>query len=520
METVQSPAPLYAMAVSLAAVVLIGISGRRPNLREFWTIAASVLKFSIVASMLPTVLEGTVIEYFLATVLPGLDIKFKVDALGIFFALTASFLWIITSFYSIGYVRSLEEHAQTRYFMCFAVALSATMGVAFSANMFTTFVFYEIITFCTFPLVAHKETPEAIKGARRYLTYLLGTSVAFQLFAIFLTYTAAGTLDFSQQGILAGKGSDALLIAIFLLFMAGITKAAMMPFHSWLPAAMVAPTPVSALLHAVAVVKTGVFVVLKVVLHVFGINLLSQLGLGTALAYFASFTIIVASVIALKQDNLKRRLAYSTISQLSYVVLGVALLTPSGITGSILHIVLHAFGKITLFFAAGAIYVAAHKTNVSELDGIGKQMPFTMAAFTLGSLSMIGIPPLGGFLSKWYIGAGAIEAGQMPIILVLGTSTILNACYFLPIVYAAFFKEPASEGYNQQSAVSNQQSAIKQKAAHASRFTLHASRIHEAPALMVIPLMLTAVGALVLFFVPSVFLDLARMVVAGVTGGE
>ena len=369
MEVVQSAMPLYAVAVSLIAVVLIGVSRKQPNLREFWTIAASVLKFCIVASMLPAILDGKVIEYTLFTLFPGLDISFRVDALGIFFALTASFLWIITSFYSIGYVRAEKEHAQTRYFVCFAIALSATMGVAFSANLLTMFVFYELLTLCTFPLVGHKETPEAMAGARKYLTYLLGTSLAFLMFAVVLTYNVSGTLDFSPKGILAGTASNTVLTIIFILFMAGTAKAAMMPLHSWLPAAMVAPTPVSALLHAVAVVKTGVFVVVRIVLHVFGVKLLSGIGLGTALAYYASFTIIVASTIALRQDNLKARLAYSTISQLSYVILGVALLSPSGITGSIMHIVLHAFGKITLFFTAGAIYVATHKTKVSELDG-------------------------------------------------------------------------------------------------------------------------------------------------------
>jgi multicomponent Na+:H+ antiporter subunit D len=491
-EIVISIRPVLAIVVSLVAACLILLTGERSrNLRESWTILASVVKFLIVASMVPAVLEGKVLEYTVVSIAPGLLLQFRVDALGIFFAVTASFLWIITSVYSIGYMRSLDEHAQTRYFMCFAVALSATMGVAFSANMFTTFLFYEIITLSTFPLVGHKETPEAVRGARRYLTYLLGTSIGFQLFAVFLTYDAAGTLDFSNQGILAGHGTDTLLIIIFILFMAGITKAAMMPLHSWLPAAMVAPTPVSALLHAVAVVKTGVFVVVRVVLHIFGTDLLSGLGLGTALAYFACFTIIVASVIALRQDNLKLRLAYSTVSQLSYVILGVALLTPSGITGSIMHIVLHAFGKITLFFTAGAIYVAAHKTEISELDGIGRQMPFTMAAFTLGVLSMIGIPPLGGFISKWYLFIGSMEAGQMPIIIVLAVSTILNACYFLPVVYVAFFKEANPGG-----------------------------GIKEAPAFVVVPLALTATGALVLFFAPGVFLDLARMAVTGVTGGN
>ncbi len=502
MEVVRSAMPLYAITVSLVAALLIALSHKRPNLREFWTIAASVIKFSIVLSMLPAVLDNKVIEYTLFTLFPGLDISFRVDALGIFFALTASFLWIITSFYSIGYVRAENEASQTRYFACFAIALSATMGVAFSANLLTMFVFYEMLTLCTFPLVGHKQTPEALSGARKYLTYLMGTSLAFLMFAVVLTYNVSGTLDFSPEGILAGKASDTMLTIIFVLFIAGTAKAALMPLHSWLPAAMVAPTPVSALLHAVAVVKTGVFVVVKIVLHVFGIKLLTSTGLGTALAYYASFTIIVASTIALRQDNLKARLAYSTISQLSYVILGVALLSPSGITGSIMHIVIHAFGKITLFFTAGAIYVATHKTKVSELNGIGRKMPFTMAAFTIAALSMIAVPPLGGFISKWYLIMGSLEAGHIPVIVVIAVSTILNACYFLPIVHAAFFKDADGPGVE----------ALPSPASNPS--------LKEAPALMVAPLVLTAAGVLILFFEPSVFLELARMVVSGVTGGS
>jgi multicomponent Na+:H+ antiporter subunit D len=345
------------------------------------------------------------------------------------------------------------------------------MGVAFSANLLTMFIFYEVLTLCTFPLVGHKETPEAMGGARRYLVYLLGTSLFFLLFAVVASYSVSGTLEFRPEGIMRGSGSPLLLTGIFVLFLAGITKAAMMPLHSWLP--------------------------VKVVLHVFGVGLLSELGLGSALAYYASITIIVASVVALKQDNLKARLAYSTISQLSYVILGVALLTPAGVTGSVMHIVLHAFGKITLFFTAGAIYVATHKTRVSELNGIGRRMPFTMAAFTVGAISMIGVPPFGGFLSKWYLSLGAVEAGELPILLVLAGSTILNACYFLPIVYRAFFREPEEDGHAPSS-----------------------GGIREAPALMVVPLLLTAAGAVALFFRPSVFLELARLVVAGVTGGS
>lgn len=497
MEAVYSIKPLLAILVSLAAIPLIRLSSCRPDLREFWTMAAAFAKFLIVASMLPAVLGGEKLVMHIATVAPGLEIKLKADGLSLAFAVTASFLWILTSLYSIGYMRTLKEHAQTRYFMAFAAAMSGAVGVAFAANMFTLFIFYEMITFCTFPLVAHKQTPEAMQGARRYLTYLLGTSLAFQLFAIFLTYSVAGTLEFTPGGILDGKAPDALLAVIFILFMAGITKAAMMPLHSWLPAAMVAPTPASALLHAVAVVKAGVFTVITVVLYIFGTGFLERMGLGTALMYFAAITVISASVIALRQDNLKRRLAYSTISQLSYIVLAVAILNPGGITGSLMHIVAHAFGKITLFFAAGAIYVAHHKTKVSELDGIGRKMPFTMAAFAVGSLSMIGVPPFAGFISKFYMFTGAVEAGHLLILVVLAVSTVLNACYLLPIVYAAFFKKPKD----------------------GPRTYPLRQDIHEAPTFMLVPLVLTAAATLVLFFAPSVFLDLARATAAAALGG-
>ncbi|ODA44633.1 sodium- potassium/hydrogen antiporter subunit D [Thermodesulfovibrio sp. N1] len=501
MEIITSAKPLFAILVSLIATILIIITGEKArNLREAWTIIASIVKFTIVASMLPDILNGRVIEYTLLAITSELVLQFKVDAIGIFFAFTASFLWIITSLYSIGYMRGLNEHAQTRYFAYFAIAMSATMGVAFSANIFTAFLFYEIITVSTFPLVAHKETPEAIKGARKYLVYLLGTSVAFQLTAIIITYNVAGNLNFLTNGVFHDNISHNLITLTFLLYIAGITKAAIMPLHSWLPAAMVAPTPVSALLHAVAVVKTGVFMIVRVVLYIFGIDILKSLDLGTVLAYIASFTIIAASVIALRQDNLKLRLAYSTVSQLSYVVLGVALLSPSGVMGSIMHIVAHAFGKITLFFTAGAIYVATHKTNISQLDGIGRQMPFTMGAFTVGALSMIGIPPFAGFLSKWYLTFGALESDQLIVLAVLAVSTILNACYFMPIVYAAFFKEPKIDKHNLHE-------------------TLDKRTLKEAPAIMVIALVLTAIGTILIFFFPSLFLQLAQIVVTNTTGG-
>ncbi|MDI6753496.1 MAG: monovalent cation/H+ antiporter subunit D family protein [Thermodesulfobacteriota bacterium] len=492
METVKSIAPICALLVPLIAIPFIALAGqRRPNVREFWTILASVIMFLIVASMLPRVQGGEVIEYQLLTLFPGLDLNFRVDAFGLFFGLVASFLWIITSFYSIGYMRSFNEHAQTRYYICFAISLFGALGVAFAANLITILIFYEILTLSTYPLVIHEETPEAIKGARRYLTYLLGTSIAFNLPAIFLTYTVAQTLEFSNAGILAGKASPLMIAVIFILFIAGIGKSAMMPFHSWLPAAMVAPTPVSALLHAVAVVKAGVFTVLRVVFHVFGIDLLSEIGLGTALAYFASFTIIVASIMALKQDNLKLRLAYSTVSQLSYIVLGASLLSGKGMMGGILHIVMHAFGKITLFFCAGSILIAVKRKNISEMSGIGKKIPITMFAFFLGALSIIGFPPFGGFLSKWYLVLGSLEANQIPILIVILTSSFLNGAYFLPIVYRAFFGE------------------LDEKLNDA----------HEASSWVVVPLVLTALISMVLFFYPQPFWRLAALTVKGLTGG-
>lgn len=496
MEIIESLVPVYVIMVPMVAIPFIAISDKRPNLREAWTIIASVTMFFIVSSMLPQVIDGKVIEYRLLTLFPGLDIKFRVDPFGIFFATTASFLWIIVSFYSIGYMRSLHEHAQTRYYICFAIALLAASGVAFSANLITILVFYEILTLSTYPLVIHHEDSEAIKGARRYLTYLLGTSIAFNLPAIYLTFFFAQTLDFSKGGILVGTASPLVITVIFVLFIAGIGKAAMMPIHSWLPAAMVAPTPVSALLHAVAVVKAGVFTVARIVLYVFGVDLLSKLGLGIILAYFASFTIIVASIIALRQDNLKLRLAYSTVSQLSYILLGVSLLTLKGITGGITHIAMHAFGKITLFLCAGSILVASGKRNISEMKGIGKKMPITMLAFFIGALSVIGIPPCGGFISKWYLALGCIEAKQFPLLVVLLVSSFLNAAYFLPIVYQAFFGKPSAD----------------------DRFYKDEG-VQEGPVLAVAALGLTAVGSVVLFLYPQPFFALAYMVGRSMTGG-
>jgi multicomponent Na+:H+ antiporter subunit D len=482
--------PLLAVLVAAAAAVLVVATGdRHRNLREFWSVAAGVLQLGLVASMIPQVLSGLIPGGVLFRVLPGVEIAFRVDGLGLLFALGAALLWIATSFYSIGYVRTLDEHAQTRYFTCFALALSATMGVAFAANLFTLFLFYEALTLSTYSLVAHKETAEAKAGARKYIIYLLGAAKLFLLTAIILTYNVAGTLDFRPGGILPAEQVAAhptLLSVMFVLFMFGLAKNAVMPLHSWLPAAMVAPTPVSALLHAVAVVKTGVFATLRVFLFVFGTETMRQLGVDTFAIWAASITILLGSVLALYQDNLKARLAFSTISQLSYIVLGGALLTTSGIVGGIAHITNHAVSKITLFFCAGSIYASAHKTDVSQMSGLARKMPWTMAAFAIASLSLVGIPPSAGFISKWYLALGSVERGRPWVLAVLLISSLLNAAYLGPVVYKAYFETSATEHDD--------------------------DHIREAP-LMVVPLVFSAAISLLLGMYPDPVLKLAGMVV-------
>jgi multicomponent Na+:H+ antiporter subunit D len=422
----------------LAGAVLIALTGRHPNLRETVTLATAGTLAVLVFSLVPDVMAGQRPEASLGEPLPGVPLRFVVEPLGMLYAGIASLLWIVNSIYSIGYMRGNQEKHQTRFYVCFAISIAAAIGIAFSGNLLTLFLCYEMLTLATYPLVAHKGDPDTVASARVYLGVLLTTSIGLFLPAIIWTYVAAGTLDFTPGGILAGQVDGPLLGLLLAMYVFGIGKAAVMPVHRWLPAAMVAPTPVSALLHAVAVVKAGVFAVIKIIVYVFGIDHLFAEPSSGWLVYVAAFTIVAASVVALRQTNLKRMLAYSTVGQLSYVVLAAAVLKPLAEVGAAVHIVAHAFGKITLFFAAGAIYTAAKKTEIAELAGIARRMPWTMAAFTIGALSMIGVPPTGGFVSKWYILAGAFEADNYAAIFTIIASTVLNAAYFLPIVYAAW----------------------------------------------------------------------------------
>lgn len=474
-----------AIVIPLIGALFIGLSGKRPNLRETFTIVTATLLFGLVCTLIEPVMAGEKLAMTWFEPLPGLPIAFDIEPLGLLFALVASFLWIITTIYAIGYMRGHHEENQTRFYICFAIAISSVMGVALASNLLTLFVFYEILTLSTYPLVTHAGTDKAKQGGRVYLGILISTSIAFFLFAIVATWSLAGTLDFRPGGILSGTASPLVLGGLLILFSYGIGKAALMPFHRWLPSAMVAPTPVSALLHAVAVVKAGVFSVLKVAIYIFGIDELSTLVASDVVLYIAAATILIASLVAMTKDNLKARLAYSTISQLGYIVAGAMLATSAGIIGSAMHIATHAFGKITLFFCAGAIMVACHKTEISQMRGLGRTMPFTMLAFLIGSISIIGLPPMGGTWSKWYLVMGSLEAEKMVLVFVLMISSLLNIAYLLPIPIRGFFSADPTQP---------------------------AGPIKEAPLPSLIALAVTSMGCLLLFFYPTPLYELAASI--------
>ena len=508
--------PIVALSIPALGALLIGITGKAPNVRESVTLITAVSLFYYVTQLYPIATEGMGEVWQLIEIIPGLGLEFQIEPLGMVYALIASGLWILNSIYSIGYMRGNNEKHQTRFYICFALSIMSVMGLAFSANLLTMFIFYEALSLATFPLVTHAAPkPEAIRSGRTYLGILVGTSVCLFLPAIIATWVYTGTLDFTPGGVyrsalVENRISPELYGVIFAMFMYGIGKAALMPSHRWLPAAMVAPTPVSALLHAVAVVKAGVFTVTKVTVYIIGIDTLKDFGQGEWLVYAAGFTVVCASFIALFQDHLKRRLAYSTVSQLSYIVMGVALLSPISIAAAALHIAAHAFGKITLFFTAGAIHTAAHKDYISQLDGIGRKMPWTMGAFTVGTLSMIGLPPTAGFISKWYLMTGAWTATQWFAVIVLFLSTLLNAAYFLPIVYRAFFKAPPPiidhpDDHHDGDAHGD---------GHAHDHSGHGPHAHgdhgEAPLPILIAQTTTAALAITMFFYPDIFLELAQ----------
>ncbi len=480
--------PLLIPLIGVLGVMLFGEDS--PNFREACSIIAATCTFLVVLSFRQTVIDGGMLQYQVFDILPGLSLTLRADAMSMIFALIASGLWILASIYSMGYMRGHHEASQTRFNSCFGLAIFGALGAAFSDNLFTMYFFYEFVSVTTYPLVAHHQDKEAFEGAKKYVVYLTTTAKGLVLPAMILIYVITGTLDFPTNiydGMFHGTGEDWMVMMLFACCLFGFAKNGVMPFHHWLPGAMVAPTPVSALLHAVAVVKVGVFCTSRAFLYIFGVELMDKLNLGITTAYFVGFTIICASVIALTKDNLKARLAYSTVSQLSYIILGVCLITPMGMTGGLIHIANHAFSKITLFFCAGAIMVAAHKKCISEMGGLGRTMPFTFGAFAIASLSMIGAPPVAGFVTKWHLLLGTIESGHLGIIFILLGSTMLNIAYFAPVTIKAFFgKRPEGEV----------ETGIK-----------------EAAWPMLVPLCITCAISVYIGIKPDFFMDIVKVVI-------
>ncbi len=445
---IEDPRPLYAVLISLVAMLGIFATHHRPNLREAITLVAAFGKFGIVASMVPGVLAGETYVFSAGEFVAGIGFVLRADSLGTLFAFLASLLWIFTSFYSIGYMRGLDEHGQTRYFASFAASLAATMGIAFAGNLVTIFLFYELLSIATYPLVAHDETTEARSAGRKYLAYTMFGGGVLVLAGTVLVFWLVGTVTFTPGGIAGLAAIDPMYARLTYAILAigfGV-KAGLMPLHQWLPVAMVAPTPVSGLLHAVAVVKSGAFGVARVTLYVFGPELAYELGMAVLISGIAAFTLLAASVIAMRKDHLKQRLAYSTVSQLSYIVLGLGLFGWHGLVGALLHIPAHAFMKLTLFFCAGAIHVETHMDYISKMAGIGKRMPVTLACFALAAAGMAGIPLVAGFVSKSYLIIGGAEMGGVGLYLAgaLLVSGVLNIAYFWPVVYTAFFESAES----------------------------------------------------------------------------
>lgn len=466
--------PLLAILLPLCAAGVILWTGRRPNLRDTWTFLAAGGQCALVLSLVPAVLAGQVVDSAYVELLPGLALQLRADPFGLLFALLASGLWCLTSLYAVGYMRAGQYPRQTGYFACVAVALSATLGVAFAANLLTFFVFYELLTLATYPLVVHRRDAEALAAGRKYLAYTLGAGQCLLLALVWLQHLAPGA-TFQPGGVLAGKASPGVLLVVCLLGLLGVgVKAALMPLHSWLPAAMVAPTPVSALLHAVAVVKAGTFGCIRLLHYVFGLDVLQALGVDMVLASVAGATILLASIRALGESHLKRRLAYSTVSHLAYIVLGAVLGSPAALAGAMFHMVAHGCMKITLFFCAGAIDVQTHRLDIATFAGLGRQMPITFGAFTLGALGLAGTPLFVGFISKWQLGLGALQAGHAVFLGMLVLSGLLNMAYFMPIILTAFFGPGES-----------------------------AAPSREARALMWIPLALTALLSVALGIAPN-----------------
>jgi len=420
-------------------LIIFALPEKSNRPRTFLNLGGAFLKLLLILVMIIGIYKG---RHFAVRwqLLPGIELALNSDPLAALFSTLSTVLWLLTTLYAVGYLEQSPNRRQ--FFGYFSICVTVTVGIALAGNLITFLLFYELLTLTTYPLVTHRGTREALAAGRVYLAYTLSGG-AVLLVAVAWPQVLAGPVDFGGQPVLASVAAthELQLIVIFFMFIAGLgVKAALVPLHGWLPRAMVAPAPVSALLHAVAVVKAGVFGIVRIVHDVYGIGFAAGLNLLLPLSILASVSIIYGSLCALREDDLKKRLAYSTISQLSYIVLGVSVAGPLAAIGGLVHLVHQGLMKITLFFCAGNLAETLGVHRISEMNGIARRMPLTMAAFSVGALGMIGFPPMAGFVSKWYLGMGALATGKMWVVAILAVSTVLNAAYFLPILIGAWFK--------------------------------------------------------------------------------
>lgn len=440
-EATRSILPLLAFALPIVAAVLTVPAQRvseHARAALLLVVAAAVAAVALVLAA--GVASGTVYDTYILQLTPQIWMYLRVDAAGALFGATVAVLWLLALVYSLGYMRG--EHRLGRYYGFFILCLAWTMGLAYAGNLLTFLIFYELFSILTYPLVVHEETPEAMAAGTKYIVYILfgGTLV---LLAIVLTFFSAGVQTFTVGGILSPETDPAMLQAIFWCFLAGFgVKAALVPLHGWVPDAHpAAPAPFSAVLSGV-MVAAGSFGIIRTVFQVFGTSLLTSMGVMPYVTGVAGFTVLFAAALAVNQDNLKRRLAYSTISQMAYVVLAVSLLGPESTVGALVHITNHAFMKGGLFLCAGLFIRRLGAYNVQQLDGAARRMPITAACFAIACLGMIGTPPLSGFTSKWYLGLGMLEAEKPWLLAVLLGGALMAAIYLLPIVYRMYFREP------------------------------------------------------------------------------
>ncbi len=488
MVTLLNPLSL-ALLLPIISAVLIMACGRFANIRDTLMVISGCFLVMVVAYLVMHYLDGYTPFIHWFDIIPHLNFTFGLEPLGLIFASMVAVLWLITCIYSIGYMRANEKPGQTRFYAYLALTIASTMGVALASNLFTLFICLEFITLLTYPLVTYGKKEADLKAGRLYLAMLIFPSILFLLPAMLILWFHVGHLDFLPGGIIGDHLDPQLTITLLLMMMYGISKAAMMPLHRWLPEAMVAPIPVSALLHAVAVVKAGVFTILKLVIYIFGYQHLGTIAQNyyglEAFMWVAIITLLAASVIALRKDDFKQMLAYSTISHLAYIVLAASMFTPKALLAGILHLVGHGLAKITMFFTAGNIATTHQKTKISELTGIGFHMPLTMVCFTIAAFSLVGMPLTFGIYAKWYFFQGAFENNNPGIIVVLVISTLLNIAYFFPIIYKAFFKKPVNQTF--------------------------IPGIKEAPYPMTLAITLTAAIIIILFIWPECVVRLANL---------